>query len=119
MITAHFNSTAPSTHSTSLEISEVRALGRLIAAAVINKMFCRLLLEDPAEAVRQGFNGEKFGLSPNTQEMISSIQASTLPEFAAALDRVRVHRPLPMESLTIKHLQDFYFVPADSMVPTQ
>ena len=57
-------------------------LSRLISAAVINQGFRSLLLADPKKALKLGFNGEVFFIDVEEQEIISSIQAGTLSEFA-------------------------------------
>lgn len=58
---------------------------RIIAAAVINKRFCSLLLNNPAQALSSGYGGETFHLQAKEREKLSAIQASSLSEFAAEL----------------------------------
>ncbi len=60
-------------------------ISRLLAAAVINQGFRELLLTSPSQAIADGFQGETFGLNRYERDVILSIQASTLSEFAAAL----------------------------------
>ncbi len=60
-------------------------INRLMAAAMINKGFCNLLLQNPLGAVRKGFAGESFPLSQWAQSLLISIQADNLPEFAQEL----------------------------------
>ncbi len=62
-----------------------REIGRLIAAAVINKRFCDLLLSDPSQAITQGFQGESFHIAGKDRELILSIKAKTLSDFAQQL----------------------------------
>jgi hypothetical protein len=57
-------------------------LNRLMAAAVIDREFCTLLLSNPIRAIGQGYYGENFHLSTETQAQLSEIRASSLPEFA-------------------------------------
>ncbi|GAB4580806.1 MAG: hypothetical protein Fur0022_35480 [Anaerolineales bacterium] len=57
-------------------------LNRLMAAAVIDRDFCTLLLSNPIRAIGQGYYGENFHLSTETQAQLGEIQASSLPEFA-------------------------------------
>ena len=60
-------------------------LSRLISAAVVNKRFCQLLLSDPSEALATGFNGELFHLAREEQDLILSIRAVSLADFAMQL----------------------------------
>jgi len=62
-----------------------RELNRLVTAAVVSKRFCELLLEDPAEAIADGYAGEAFLLTDEEHDLVLSIQASTLQEFAIKL----------------------------------
>lgn len=59
-----------------------KELSRLISAAVINKNFCDLLLTNPAKAISAGYNGEKFSLANEEQDLIYSIHAVSLADFA-------------------------------------
>jgi len=58
-------------------------VNRLLAAALISKQFCNLLLKDPARALQQGFAGEHFMLSNDEQNFILSLRAGSLQEFVA------------------------------------
>jgi hypothetical protein len=60
-------------------------LNRLIAAAVIDRDFCVLLLTNPIRAIGEGYYGERFQLSAETQAHLGAIRASSLPEFAQQL----------------------------------
>jgi hypothetical protein len=60
-------------------------ISRLLTAAVINQRFRELLLNDPAKALSQGFQGEQFALSWEEQDLILSIQADNLGEFASRI----------------------------------
>lgn len=62
-----------------------KELSRLITAAVVNREFCNLLLADPAMALAAGYNGEAFHLATEEQELILSIRATTLADFARQL----------------------------------
>ena len=62
-----------------------RELSRLITAAVVNRGFCQMLLENPKRAMASGYKGETFALGSEEQDLISSIQAGTLAEFASQL----------------------------------
>lgn len=60
-------------------------LNRLIAAAVIDREFCALLLTNPLRAIGEGYYGEYFQFSPETKAKIGTIEASSLSEFARKL----------------------------------
>ena len=57
-------------------------ISRLLAAAVINQSFCDLLLAHPTQALDQGYCGEEFALNGNERNLILSIQAKDLSDFA-------------------------------------
>ena len=63
-----------------------RELSRLISAAVVSQRFCDLLLSDPETALRIGYNGTgSFQLAPEDWELVVSIRATSLADFAAQL----------------------------------
>ncbi|GAB4547509.1 MAG: hypothetical protein Kow0063_42210 [Anaerolineae bacterium] len=64
-----------------------KELSRLLTAAVINRDFCNLLLANPAMALATGYNGEPFDLATDEQELVFSIRATTLADFARQLTR--------------------------------
>jgi hypothetical protein len=64
---------------------KIRELSRLISAAVVNQKFCSLLLADPALALNTGYGGEAFRLPTEEQELILSIRATSLADFALQL----------------------------------
>ncbi len=57
-------------------------LSRLISAAVINRGFRDLLLSNPEKALSMGVNGETFRLNRDERELVLSIRASSLADFA-------------------------------------
>ena len=57
-------------------------LSRVFAAAVINKQFCDLLLNDPEQALEHGYFGEPFLLSRDEQDLIVSIRVQSLADLA-------------------------------------
>ena len=65
--------------------SNGRELSRLITAAVVNKGFCQMLLRNPKMALDHGFKGETFAFETEEQDLILSIKASDLAEFANQL----------------------------------
>ncbi len=71
--------------SASGTMPKIRELSRLISAAVVNQKFCSLLLADPALALATGYGGEAFRLATEEQELILSIRATSLADFALQL----------------------------------
>jgi hypothetical protein len=55
---------------------------KLFAAAVVSRSFCQLLLDNPEEALRQGYQGKQFNLNPQEAGLIISMNAKSLPELA-------------------------------------
>jgi hypothetical protein len=62
-------------------------INRLLAAAVVSRQFCNLLLTNPARAIEEGFAGERFNLSNAEQDFILSLHVSSLKEFGARLHK--------------------------------
>jgi hypothetical protein len=62
-----------------------KELSRLLTAAVINRRFCNLLLTSPAAALASGYHGEPFRLATEEKDLVLSIQARSLEEFAMQL----------------------------------
>jgi len=60
-------------------------ISRMLTAAVVSRKFCQLLLADPLLAMRSGYNGETFQLSADEANLLSSIRATSLRDFAAQL----------------------------------
>lgn len=58
------------------------SVNRLVAAAVVNENFCNLLLTKPAVALEQGYQGETFDLDQRDAQLILSIRANSLSDFA-------------------------------------
>ena len=61
-------------------------LKKLITAAVVSKEFCRLLLSEPERILIDGYNGESFGLTLEEKQLVLSIHATSLADFAAQLE---------------------------------
>lgn len=61
---------------------------RLLTAAVINGSFRQALLQNPQQAILEGFCGEAFNLSADVIQRLSTIKASSLSEFASQLGRL-------------------------------
>lgn len=78
-----------------LDVSkDADSISRLLVAAAVNPNFCARLLTNPQQALQAGFGGEGFPLSRPTREMLVSIRASTLPEFALKLNEMLANPPL-------------------------
>lgn len=67
-------------------------LSRMFAAAVVNRQFCEMLLNNPQEALRKGYLGETFTLTKDECELIVSIQARSLADLARQINRLLVTR---------------------------
>jgi len=70
-------------------------ISRLLSAAVINKGFRDLLLSDPAQALAQGYFGEKFSLDNEQKSLVLSIQAESLKDFALQITSPRKKEAAP------------------------
>ncbi len=57
-------------------------LSGVFAAAVVNRNFCELLLKDPEQALKQGYMGKSFALSPEDASLIVSLNAKSLADLA-------------------------------------
>jgi len=62
--------------------SNSNGLVRLLAAAIVSKEFCRMLLDDPEWALEEGYQGETFFLTKEEYDSLLSIQAASLTELA-------------------------------------
>lgn len=62
-------------------------LSRMFAAAVVNRQFCELLLNDPCEALQKGYLGEIFMLTQYENELIVSIKAKSLADLARQINK--------------------------------
>ena len=60
----------------------VTGLSKLFEAAVLNRQFCQLLLNQPEAALGKGYLGNTFDLTLEEQALIVSIQAKSLPDLA-------------------------------------
>ena len=78
----HLPGISTATNGTPKQGKELR---RLLTAAVINRDFCNLLLADPAVAMATGYNGQPFQLDTEEEELILSIHATSLVDFARQL----------------------------------
>ncbi|MBK7316548.1 hypothetical protein [Candidatus Villigracilis affinis] len=62
-------------------------ISRVFSAALVNKQFCDLLLEDPNTALNKGYLGEGFPLSKEERDLIVSIRATSLSDLAKQVSR--------------------------------
>jgi hypothetical protein len=60
-------------------------LGHLLAAAVVNRQFRKLLLEDPEIALQRGYQGQMFDLSREERERLTSVHAQSLADLAKTI----------------------------------
>lgn len=69
----------------SMKVAPVPAsngLSRVFAAAVVSRQFRDLLLQNPREALVNGYLGETFTLTPEESDLIASIRANSLSDLA-------------------------------------
>jgi hypothetical protein len=84
---------APLTYQNKLSINHVSkpkissGLSRVFSAAVVNRQFCDMLLEEPHVALKKGYLGEKFSLSREEEDLIVSIRANSLADLAKQVNR--------------------------------
>lgn len=62
--------------------SNSNGLARLLAAAIVSKQFCQMLLDDPERALGEGYQSETFFLTKEEYDTLLSIQAASLTELA-------------------------------------
>jgi hypothetical protein len=75
---------------------DIETIDRLLAAAVVSSSFRALLLGNPQAAVETGFAGECFELSNGSLNVLKSIRAVSLRDFAQ-----QVHDRLPGHMATM------------------
>lgn len=82
MITSMFPQAARQAKPPTVPRTRSNGLNRVLAAAVVNRQFCDMLLKNPQEALQKGYLGETFTLTPEENALISSIRANTLSDLA-------------------------------------
>jgi len=82
MQTKYFSPTSTNKQNGRNTLNPSGGISRILAAAVINQGFRDLLLTRPAEALAQGYYGEEFALDHNEKNLVLSLQAKDLSEFA-------------------------------------
>ncbi|MDD5369819.1 MAG: hypothetical protein PHQ40_12090 [Anaerolineaceae bacterium] len=77
------------------QMSSTSNISRLITAAVVNQGFRKLLLSNPEKAISTGYNGETFRLDRHEQELVLSVHATCLADFAVkvASEPTSIQRP--------------------------
>ncbi len=90
-------------------VPDFTEINRVLAAAVVSRQFCALLLNDPARAIAQGYAGEQFFLSPDEYHLILSVRGATLPEFAKQLSEY-APRPAPAQPVFHPKYNDAHFM---------
>jgi hypothetical protein len=79
---------APSTYQSNLsrkftsKPNNSAGLSQVFAAAVVNRQFCNMLLQDPSIALQKGYLGQTFSLSKEEQDAITSVRAKSLSDLA-------------------------------------
>jgi hypothetical protein len=68
-----------------VENTSVGGVSSLIAAAVVDSSFRELLLANPAYALERGYYGQCFQLSDEERQLVESIRANSLSDFASQL----------------------------------
>ena len=107
-------------HPLQTDLSELvstnpEAISRLLSAAIVDQTFGKLLLTRPGHAMAIGYNGETFDLTDDDRALIESIQANSLPDFAAQLVQLR-GKASSNEGIFGKHKteKDYFTVPFNS-----
>jgi len=62
-----------------------KSLNQLLCAATVNGRFRETLLHNPAKALASGYCDHTFALTPEERELVLSIQAYRLEDFAAQI----------------------------------
>jgi hypothetical protein len=68
-------------------VSTRTGLHRLFAAAVVNDQFRETLLNQPEEALANGYLGQTFTLTDQERMILKSIRAETLTDLAQKVNR--------------------------------
>lgn len=73
---------------------------RLLAAAAVSPSFCRLLLENPEQALQDGYHEETFLLTAEERSLILSLAADSLEDFAWQIAQTLGQRTRPFATHT-------------------
>ena len=85
-----------------------KELNRLLTAAVVSHRFCSLLLNDPVQAIANGYNGETFELTREELQLLCAIKASSLGDFAMQLLTKEAAEKAWMDTKVIVLLSQIY-----------
>jgi hypothetical protein len=86
--------------------SDSSEMNRLLAAAVVSRQFCNLLLTNPARAIEEGFAGERFNLSNDEQNFILSLHAASLKELGARVHKYLSGHVMPAASTLFENFNE-------------
>ncbi len=82
MLTGYTFPTTPYRQTRNRDPHPSGGISRLLAAAVINQGFRDLLLTHPDQALAEGYHEEEFPLDFNEKNLVISIRADSLSDFA-------------------------------------
>ena len=85
-----------------------KGVNQLLCAALVDKKFCRTLLEDPDQAYQAGFHGSYFDLTEAELEMISAIKSNEIEDFAMQVHNWLKLQEKQTESINLFHQQTNY-----------
>ena len=63
-------------------------LGHLFAAAIVSRQFREMLLEDPETALQRGYLGERFELSREERDRLTSARARSLADLVKTISAI-------------------------------
>lgn len=81
-------------------------LSRLLAAAVVSSSFRHLLLEDPQQAIENGYGGETFLLSDTERYLLLFIHANSLADLSRQIVQA-LGMGLPVPAQVYARVPDF------------
>lgn len=64
------------------DANKIVGFSGVLAVAVVSRDFCALLLSNPQAALKEGYMGKSFALTPDESIYLESIRVNNLPEFA-------------------------------------
>jgi hypothetical protein len=103
----------PSVTRTDQQVSYCE-LNRMLSAAIVSTGFCNMLITNPAVALSEGYQGEKFNLTSDEYCWLLSVQATDLANFAAQLvDFQNTRTPTHEIPIAVKLPEMSYFGSSD------
>lgn len=76
-------------------------LNRLMATAVVNHQFRSMLLNDPEQALKEGYLGTPFYLANEDRDLLLSIRADTLQDLAQQLLVLFSKQSFPVKQVSL------------------